>query len=160
MPAANPYEPTSNVPAPASAAYRNRRLTSYVLAAFALVIGVMHLPPFLTSPIGMWSWQNWLLGFAPAAYLVFAGSIAVLCEHFAKRLGLILLPLALLPLLLVTGLILFATYLDAPNIVAGKYAWSQNAYTLLLVSLCPVVWYYLLVASARSLCLMRVSDRV
>lgn len=152
---ANPYEASTNVSVSAAASCRNRRLASYVLAAFAAVIGAIHLPPFLTSPIAMWGWQNWWFGFAPAAYLVFAAVVAVGSERYAKPLGFILLPLFLLPLLLVTGLIVFATYLDATNIASGKYTWSQHLHTLLIVLLCPVIWYYLVVASVRSVRLMR-----
>jgi len=153
----NPYESSRSVTASAPDAYRNRRTTSYVLAVFAIVIGAIHLRPFLVSPMAMWGWQNWWFGFAPAAYLVVAAVISVVVEHCAIRVGLISLPLFLLPLLLVTGLILFVTYLDLPNILARKYAFSQDAYTLLILSLCPVVWYYLAVSSARSIRLLRVA---
>lgn len=152
---ANPYASPSNVSASAATSHRNRRLVSYVLASFAVVIGSIHIPPFLTSPIATWGWQNWSFGFAPAAYLVFAAVVAVTTERYANPFGLILLPFLLAPLLLVTGLIVFATYLDATNIVAGKYTWSQHLHTLLIVSLCPVIWYYMTVASARSLRVMR-----
>ncbi len=104
----------------------------------------------------MWGWQNWWFGFAPAAYLVVAAVIAVICEHYAKGVGLVSLPLFLLPLLLVTGLIAFVTYVDLSNMLAGKYSLSQNAHTLLIVSLCPVVWYYSAVSSARSIRMLRV----
>ena len=152
---ANPYEAPPSVSASAAVLHQDRRLASYVLAVFAGVIGFIYIPPFLTSPIAMWGWQNWWFGFAPATYLVFAAVVAVGSERYAKPLGLILLPLFLSPLLLVTGLIVFATYLDATNIASGKYTWSQHLHSLLIVSLCPVIWYYLIVASARSVRLMR-----
>ena len=154
----NPYATPRKVSTSYAVSHRNCRLASYVLAAFAVVVGSVHIPPFLTSPIATWGWQNWWFGFAPAAYLIFAALVAFASEHYAKPFSLILLPIFLMPLLLITGLIIFATYLDATNITSGKYTWSQNLYTLLIVSLCPVIWYYLLVASARSLRLMRSHD--
>lgn len=150
----NPYDPPGSVNTTPIVA-RNLRVVAYVLGAFAVVIGWMHLPQFLTSPPAMWGWQNWWFGFAPAAYLLFAAVIAIPCEHFASRYGLISLPVVLSPLLLVTGLILFATYLDFWNIVAGNYSWSQNLYMLLIVSLCPVVWYYLFASASRSWWMLR-----
>ncbi|MGB7326283.1 MAG: hypothetical protein WBD31_15525 [Rubripirellula sp.] len=125
------------------------------MAVFAVLIGAIHLPPFLTSPIAMWGWQNWWFGFAPAAYLVFAAVVAVSCEWWRPRLGTIMLPIVHCPLLLITGLILFACYLDLGNAASGKYTWSQNLCTLLIVSLCPVVWYYSFISLVRSIRLLK-----
>lgn len=122
----------------------------YLLAGFAIVIGWIHLRPFLSTSLTGWGWQNWWFGFAPAAYLAIAATVAVVFERYSTRCRRICLPIVLTPLLAVTGLILFATYVDFPNIVAGKYDWKQNLHSLLIAVLCPVVWYYNLVASVRS----------
>lgn len=158
-PMANPYDPPAGSQSPPAFAPRSMRATSYVLAAFAAVIGWQVLPQFVTSPLATWGWQNWWFGFAPAAYLLFAALVAVACERNAWRLGLISIPLVVAPLAIVTGLILFAIYLDFSNIAAGQYSWSQNAYNLLIVSLCPVVWYYLMASSIRSWRILRSSTR-
>lgn len=146
----NPYESPPNLDAASVHIPRSFRVAAIVLAVFAVLIGAIHLAPFLTRPIATWGWQNWWFGFAPAAYLLFAALVAVPCERWRPRFGMILLPIVLSPLLLVTGLILFATYLDFSNIFAGKYSWSQILHSLLILSLCPVVWYYLSLAAVRS----------
>ena len=129
-----------------------------MLAGYALLLGAIHLPPFVTSPIQIWGWQNWLFGFAPAAYLVFASVIAVLSERAANRIPLLSLPLILSPLLLVSGLIVFATYVDFANTVSGAYSWSQNLHSLLIASLCPVIWYYQFATTRRSWRMIRTNN--
>ena len=145
----NPYESPSQSQRVPAVELRSHRMLSYVLAGFAVVIGTMHLSPLITSPTATRGWVFWWFNVAPAAYLVVAAFIAVVCERSTSRLGYAVLPFVLLPLLLVTGLIGFVMYIDFSNTIAGKYGWSQNLHSLLLVSLCPVIWYYLSVSIIR-----------
>ena len=148
--ALNPYESPRSSNGLSPVVLRDYRYLAYVLALFAGVIGWVHLRPLLTAPINSWGWQNWLFGFAPAAYLLFAAVVAVVFENYSTRFRRLLLPLVLAPLLAVTALIVFGTYVDISNVLAGKYSWSANLYTLFLALLCPVVWCYLTIAVIRA----------
>lgn len=146
----NPFVPPTPTLPIAPLVIPSYRMASYVLTVFAIVIATIHLPPFLTNPLLSRGWQSWWFGFVPAAYLVFAAAIALGCEGYSKRDGLIFLPLFLFPLLPVTGLILFAVYLDTPRLLAGEFTLWQKIHMLMIWSLCPVVWYYFAVSIGRS----------
>ncbi|EMB15266.1 hypothetical protein [Rhodopirellula europaea] len=138
----NPYESPAEQRSPTLRKIRSYRYIAMLLAGFAAIIGYIYLTPFMTSPIATWGWQNWCFGFAPAAYLVFAATLAVLVEWYAKPIALRLLPVVLFPLLFVTGLIGFVFYIDSANIFTGVY--------ILLGLLCPVVWIYFALSVHRS----------
>lgn len=147
----NPYEPT-----PPRA--RNLRIPVQVvlpwiylaLLACGIFFGWLILTTLLTNPLAGWGWQNWCFGFIPAAYLLFAALTSVLFEKVGYRIAHLLVPVVMLPLIAVTLLILFATYLDVPNILALKFAWTQVLHSTLLLSLCPVIWHYLAVSIASA----------
>lgn len=146
----NPYQPPPSFVTPDSLEPKRFLAMSYTLAAYAVFIGWRQIPPFLTLPLASSNWKNWCFGFAPAVYLMFAAIIAVYCERKFSRLGLIWIPLLLFPLLAVSALILFATYIDFGNLMRGKYDWFQNARHVIYISLCPVVWYYFTAALFRT----------
>lgn len=120
------------------------------LLVYGIIFGWLNLTPFLTRPMAIWGWQNWCFGFAPSAYLLIAAVMSVLCERIGSRSAHFLIPIVLSPLIAVTLLILFATYIDFPNVLAGKYAWTQILHSIALLSLCPVVWYYQAVTIRRA----------
>lgn len=137
---------------------RRYRTTSVVLAVMAVLTAWIYLPPFLTTSFRAWGWQNWTFGFAPASYLLVTALIGVWVEFRGEHRGFLLLPIVQVPLLLVTGLILFVTYLDSSRLLAGAYGIRDYGHYFLLLCICPVAWYYLVVASIRWMAVFRFSS--
>lgn len=143
----NPYESPAGHLSALPHNIHSFRYIALTLAGFAAIIGYVNLTPFLTSPIAVWGWQNWVFGFAPAAYLVLGAAVSVAIEMWAKPIAFHVLPVVLSPLLLVTGLIVFVLYIDFANIFTGFY--------ILLALLCPVIWIYFVLSVHRSWALFR-----
>lgn len=137
----NPYVPPEGI-----AAYRadcdtitRFRAMSVILSVIAIGIAIRQLPPLLTEPILSFSIATWLTGFLPACYFLFAAMFALLTEFRGSSSQLAWLIIVLLPLLLITCMIVFATiaYLRGFGL-AFLIDWR----TLLVVSICPFVWCY------------------
>ncbi len=154
----NPYAPPQQTGSAATKRVGKLHPIVLVFGIYSAIIAFTYLPPFFTRPMASWGWQNWTFAFIPAAYVLFAAVIAFAFERFGGRSALISLPIVLLPLLAVTVLILFASFLDLPNVMAGKYSLKQTLQSLILASFCPVVWCYLFFAGIRSMRMLKSSD--
>lgn len=136
-------------------AHRSCFLISCALAACAVAIALIHLPPFLRNNATAHSSTDWAIEFAPPTYLLIASVSATIIERYRNRVLTLCIPIILFPLILFTAYIIYHVSRDPVGVFSLDYPIIANVNCALLVFVCPLIWYYLGVSSFRSSRLIR-----
>ena len=112
---------------------------SVILSVIAFAVAFRQLPPLLSQSVLSFSIATWLTGFLPALYFLFAAAFALWTEFRGNSAQSAWLTIVLLPLLIITGVIVFLTI----GYVRGfGLAFLIDWRTVPVLSICPFVWGY------------------